>query len=127
MTTWRDRAECLGYDLDTLMYPDQVNPHPYLREATSRWCAKCPVVRECRIAGLAEEYGVWGGLTPSTRKRLRTRLGFTITPRQARLLLDRADESGDLEGELLAFGMFPEQIEDIFSTGGGRGSSSVAA
>ena len=32
-----------------------------------RVCRRCPVIRECRIAGQYEEFGIWGGVT--SRKR----------------------------------------------------------
>lgn len=36
-------------------------------------CKACPVVNECATYAIAagEEYGVWGGLTPRERQRLR--------------------------------------------------------
>lgn len=36
-------------------------------------CATCPVRAECLGAGMDEEWGVWGGIGPKLRKRLRAR------------------------------------------------------
>jgi hypothetical protein len=38
-------------------------------------CGSCPVVLECLRAGLGEEHGVWGGLTPLDRRNLIRRAG----------------------------------------------------
>ena len=37
-------------------------------------CATCPVRRECRLAGLGEATGMWGGLTPRERQDMRAHL-----------------------------------------------------
>jgi WhiB family redox-sensing transcriptional regulator len=34
-------------------------------------CDECPVQAECLEAGMDEEYGIWGGLSPKQRRRLK--------------------------------------------------------
>ncbi len=34
-------------------------------------CAACPVWQECRLAGMGESHGVWGGLSPRERREIR--------------------------------------------------------
>lgn len=34
-------------------------------------CAACPVATQCREAGQYEEYGIWGGIDATTRRRAR--------------------------------------------------------
>lgn len=33
-------------------------------------CAGCPVQADCLVAGMSEDYGIWGGLSPKQRKRI---------------------------------------------------------
>lgn len=46
---------------------------PEVREAVDHCKSDCPVLTECRLAGMAEREGVWGGLLPEERQRLRRR------------------------------------------------------
>lgn len=47
-----------------------------------RICAGCEHITECAEWGIKNEvHGVWGGLTPSDRKRLRNRLGIRTSRR----------------------------------------------
>lgn len=43
-------------------------------EAAKRICRTCPNRTGCLIAGMFEEYGIWGGLTPAERHALITTL-----------------------------------------------------
>jgi WhiB family transcriptional regulator, redox-sensing transcriptional regulator len=40
-----------------------------------KYCRDCPVVADCRAAGEAEIFGLWGGLTPSERASRRAKAG----------------------------------------------------
>ena len=40
-------------------------------DAARAICAGCPVVDPCLAAGMSERFGMWGGLAPSERRRLR--------------------------------------------------------
>lgn len=57
-------GSCAGYDPE-MWFPDTRRPGP-VAEAKAI-CAGCPVRAECLHAGLGEEFGIWGGLTPSER------------------------------------------------------------
>jgi hypothetical protein len=49
------------------------------REA-KQLCRSCPKLNECRDWGLRyEEFGVWGGLDPNQRKRVRKELGIKFS------------------------------------------------
>lgn len=70
--TWLKRAACRGLPAHW-WYP----PSPITTEATvnlrkaKQLCAGCEVRVECLEAGMTEEYGVWGGLSPKHRRKLR--------------------------------------------------------
>lgn len=70
---WRDAAACgqVGDEIDFF-------PSPEDREAIARAtaiCASCPVVDECLSYAMEtrQSDGIWGGLTPAERVRLRRR------------------------------------------------------
>ena len=71
---WQALAACLGIDPD-IMYPDNDDDRGIL-EAT-RYCAVCPVVEQCTEFAMDFESsqhsraGIWGGLTPAKRERLK--------------------------------------------------------
>ena len=79
---WGSAAACLGLD-PTTWYPSidagrhdrQYDPY-----ATGRAiCADCPVLGDCLAHALAadETHGMWGGLDPDERARLKNRLHKT--------------------------------------------------
>ena len=41
-------------------------------------CASCPVEQECRLAGVGEVAGVWGGMSPKQRRQLRADAVVTV-------------------------------------------------
>jgi WhiB family redox-sensing transcriptional regulator len=69
---WLTFAKCRGLPADW-WYP----PSPITTEATVRLrkakalCDECPVQSECLEAGMDEEHGIWGGLGPKQRRKLR--------------------------------------------------------
>jgi WhiB family redox-sensing transcriptional regulator len=68
--TWRQAAACRGMDpkeADRLFFTAGPPPQEAVRK-----CGGCPVRQDCQAYGLAgrEEYGVFGGLSPSDRDRL---------------------------------------------------------
>lgn len=65
---WRGRAACRGVDTELFYDPDD----PGVQVALT-YCAKCPVLRECRDYAIEghEPYGTWGGLTEPERRKLR--------------------------------------------------------
>ena len=66
---WRARAACRGCDPE-LWFP------VVGKNATEprRICNTCPVKSECRTAGVDENFGIWGGLSPRERRDDRRRL-----------------------------------------------------
>lgn len=67
---WATEAACKGMD------PDLFHPVEADRTGPARAvCACCPVKPECLEFALAtrQEYGVWGGLDPDERRKLRRR------------------------------------------------------
>ncbi len=59
------RAVCLG-QTDTF-FPSNIKE---LFDRAKAICATCPEMHPCREAGMAEPYGIWGGLTPRERRRI---------------------------------------------------------
>jgi hypothetical protein len=60
-TDWTDHAACRpGADHDPALWfdsPDSINTRTAVRICRT----ECPVVLQCRAAGLRERAGVWGG------------------------------------------------------------------
>ena len=73
--TWADEAACRFEDPDLFFPPEKERGrYAVLRETLAkRVCLRCPVLGECTAYALAadERYGVWGGLSPAERDRLR--------------------------------------------------------
>lgn len=65
---WQDRALCAETDPE-LFFPQHSDWHKAVLARAV--CARCPVVAECREAGLYEADGIWGGLTANARRRVR--------------------------------------------------------
>lgn len=72
--TWEERAACRGRDTDTF-YPERNDRRT--ERLAKRVCGRCVVRRECLAHGMNEEFGIWGGLTPGVRKRLRRKAELT--------------------------------------------------
>lgn len=68
---WMDHAACNGYDPE-LWFPSWPKPNEYGQ--ARRICARCPVRKECLELALKTDnrYGMFGGLTPGQRKKLKT-------------------------------------------------------
>lgn len=69
---WRHQARCRGIHTDTF-FPetsDGRNMRRHRENLAKEICARCSVITQCRIHAIAEseQYGVWGGLTPSERR-----------------------------------------------------------
>ena len=64
------RAACAGAPAD-LFFPDPTRPDARRLEQAKAICAGCLVREACLAAGMAEEHGIWGGLTPRERHVLR--------------------------------------------------------
>ncbi len=71
---WYNDALCQEVGPEMFYPPDderQACRQVHAYEATRRLCAQCPVWQECRLAGMSERSGMWGGLVPQERRRLR--------------------------------------------------------
>ena len=63
---WMARALCATKPRD-LCFPDTLTG----LDAAKAVCARCPVQGACLEYGLDEPFGVWGGLDPRERRKLR--------------------------------------------------------
>lgn len=66
--SWADRAACRNVDPETFFPKREGNT-----AEAKKVCAACPVKSECAEYAIANRiaYGVWGGLSPKERHRLR--------------------------------------------------------
>ncbi len=71
---WADAA-CRAVGTD-LFFPDSGGGGTISYNHARAVCDTCPLWRECRFIGMAELYGMWGGLTPRQRKRARNAGGL---------------------------------------------------
>ena len=64
--------ECRETDPEA-WFPEQGGGHGAELKKVKAICARCPAKLQCLNYALAanEQYGIWGGLTTSERKRLR--------------------------------------------------------
>jgi WhiB family transcriptional regulator, redox-sensing transcriptional regulator len=68
--SWRKDAACRGKP--TAMFFLESGPEERVALAAAKEiCASCAVRRCCLEAGMSESRGIWGGLTPPERRRLR--------------------------------------------------------
>jgi WhiB family redox-sensing transcriptional regulator len=72
---WRDRAACLGKDLELFFAPKGRND---LIQQALGICDGCPVKRQClgfelTHSSYEDDHGVFGGTTEKDRKALRRR------------------------------------------------------
>lgn len=72
---WFRDANCRNSEIPSqyleIMFPESNSGHGANHLATARKiCLPCPVRYECLQYGLNDEYGVWGGHSPTQRKRI---------------------------------------------------------
>lgn len=90
---WRLRAACRGMDLDPF-YPPEADLVPPEAEQV---CDSCPVIESCRRHALRHElYGVWAGLSPVARERLRRALRINLTAPEVPAPLANAELAADM-------------------------------
>ena len=67
---WMQHGACVGEDPD-LFFPSEGGPATKAKAI----CAVCPVRVECLTFAVSEpiSFGIWGGLTPRERRRVRRR------------------------------------------------------
>jgi len=68
--SWYPQAACMGAPVD-LFFPERTQPDARRMEQARAICGSCPVREACLVAGMAEQHGIWGGLSPSERRVLR--------------------------------------------------------
>ena len=70
--SWLTLALCRGLPADWWYPPAPITGQAIrdMRKARDL-CGICPVQADCLEAGMDEEYGIWGGLSPKQRMRLR--------------------------------------------------------
>lgn len=72
------QAACAGIDTE-LFYPAQDIFSAEEKQMITRMCVACPILEMCREWGLIHErYGVWGGLVPLDRERVRKELKWAL-------------------------------------------------
>ncbi|WP_049568704.1 WhiB family transcriptional regulator [Nonomuraea sp. SBT364] len=73
MTSWEKRAACRDMPTETFFLIAYSTRLPEVK-AAKNICRECPVLRDCLDWALraGEPDGIWGGLTPSERRRART-------------------------------------------------------
>jgi WhiB family redox-sensing transcriptional regulator len=70
---WKQKAACKGIGVD-IFFNRRLEASKRQQEAL---CASCPVINECREFALKMEtaenvrIGIWGGLTPEERSKLK--------------------------------------------------------
>lgn len=71
---WHYQAACKGERTILFFVND-----PEAQDEAKAVCRRCPVRRRCLDEALDrnEKHGIWGGLTPEERKRLKRRLART--------------------------------------------------
>ena len=75
LVDWRDEARCLTTDPD-IFFPKRSGRLDGAAMRTAKaWCRDCPVRLPCLQTALlaGENFGVWGGLSASERRRLAVR------------------------------------------------------
>ena len=73
---WRFDAECRGLDPD-MFFPERGDYRPV--KAAREVCNRCPVKATCLQENLWERDGIYGGATPSERKKMRKQYRATHT------------------------------------------------
>lgn len=71
---WFDQATCRALGPGVFFTGDPSNENRGETAAmveAKRFCFACPVRAECLAYGLEERHGIWGGRTPSERRRIR--------------------------------------------------------
>ena len=100
--TWQDLADCASQytsDFYTENRADNIKP------AVLNLCRTCPVQTPCHLAGMAERFGVWGGVKQTERERLFRRLDLWPDLEGADVvkwneIAERSHASGDALGVL---------------------------
>lgn len=87
---WAKKAACLGMNPE-IFYPDSDEIHSKVTKLALSICQGCPVRAECLTHAVNndESFGIWGGLSLRSRRKLTKKYGEQITVDYARLILER--------------------------------------
>jgi WhiB family redox-sensing transcriptional regulator len=81
-SSWQDDAACRAPGVDPeLFFPvGETGPAIAQIRAAKAVCARCPVISQCRNWALriGESDGIWGGLTPTERRRARRSMAVRV-------------------------------------------------
>ena len=125
---WEAQASCYGL-MDDTFFPD-VNGDGAELSAMYRTCFDCPVKLMCRVAGIGEKSGIWGGSSPTERQAYRN-IVSAIIPNissyewydQLRAwtdrVLDRAERGMDLAESLKRSGLDEYGVAAVFANTNG--------
>lgn len=72
------QAACAGTDTE-FFYPNKDSFTDDERRIFEKMCGSCPILDMCKEWALVHErFGVWGGMVPIDRERMRRRLGWKL-------------------------------------------------
>lgn len=57
---WQQLALCKGMEI--AWFYDMYEAEDMFARAVDETCLSCPVIKECGLAGMQGEFGVWGGI-----------------------------------------------------------------
>lgn len=120
-----EAAPCKQHDTDKWFPEDGGNA-----AEAKKICSGCAYVRECRVAGLAEQHGIWGGQGTRWREHRRDivrRICGGLGPHQSnkplwtlynptsQRILERVDAGVPLEAAMREAGFSDLEIDRLFS------------
>lgn len=108
---WREDAACKGTDGALFFQPDgreSVSDQANRITDAKSYCDRCPVRNQCLQTALdtGEQDGIWGGLDPDERRRLKRRATRKPKPAGNRLVPTRAEAAAA-----------KEQVHDLLTRG----------
>lgn len=92
---WLDEALCRGKHQDLWFPPfgdERLDPEDRYYDIAKMVCEHCPVQQACSYAGADEDFGVWGGSSPSDRRRGRpTKPPYVMMPQYINRVIPEHD------------------------------------
>lgn len=119
-----EQASCRGLNNDTFFPNDNGQGVEY--SAVYRTCYDCPVKMQCRVAGIGERDGIWGGASISER-RLYRRIITPIVPgiggfqwdepmnEWTQAVLERNNNGTDLTEALMDAGLTRSEVDALYA------------
>lgn len=117
-----ESAACRKYE-SSMFFPESPGTDGY---SAKKVCADCLHIKECRVAGMMEEYGIWGGLSQRGRVKHRAiaRRILGVTRSNANIgalfhstqkaILEDVDRGIPIEEAMYKRGFTPEDVEIFF-------------